>query len=307
MKKFNKWLLASGLFSLLMILSGCVQTKNNKPTGEGWVYNLLVKPMGNVITYLVHHFHWSYGLAIIALTILVRLIIMPLGFWQSHKSLLQTEKTAYFKPQIDAIQEKMKTAETNEDKMAAQMELQQFYRDNNLSMFGGMGCLPLVIQMPIFTALFYAARYTPGISKATFLGVNLGHPNLIFVVLAGLSYLLQGWAGTIGVPDEQKKMMRTMIILSPLMIVFISLSSPAGVTLYWIVGGLFSALQTALINAFHKPRIRRMIEEEMKMNPPKSVVNKPMKQAEKVKPTTSQTTKPKTIGQGRNAGKQRKR
>jgi len=50
---------------------------------------------------------------------------------------------------------------------------------------GGIGCLPLLVQMPIFTALFYTARYTPGISEASFFGLPLGEPSLILTVIAG--------------------------------------------------------------------------------------------------------------------------
>lgn len=306
MKNAKKWFLASGLFALLLTLSGCVDTyksgtKIGQPTGNGWVYNLLVKPMGNAITYLVHNFDWSYGVAIIVLTIIVRIIIMPLGLYQSRKTMQQTERTTYLKPQIDVIQAKVKQAQTQEEKIAANGELQAFYKENNLSMFGGMGCLPLLIQMPIFTALFYAAKFTPGINGSMFLGFNLGKSSIVFVVLAGISYLIQGLAGMIGVPEEQRKMMRSMVIFSPLMIVFISLSSPAGVTLYWIVGGIFSTLQTLITNLYHKPKIRAAIEEEFKKNPPKAVkptVVNPIKP--KQHPTTTNQSK-------RNSGKQPQR
>ena len=54
----------------------------------------------------------------------------------------------------------MKQASTREEQMAAQAELQKIYKENNVSMVGGIGCLPLLIQMPIFSSLFFAARYT---------------------------------------------------------------------------------------------------------------------------------------------------
>jgi len=154
MRKFKKWMFASGLFTLVIVLSGCVSTVKKganagHPTGEGWVYNLLVKPMGNAITFLVNNFDWSYGFAIIAMTIIVRLIIMPLGLYQAKKSMVQTEKMAALKPQLDAIQAKTKAATTREEQMAAQMETQALYKENGMSMFGGMGCLPLLIQMQI--------------------------------------------------------------------------------------------------------------------------------------------------------------
>lgn len=277
MRKFKKWMFASGLFTLVIVLSGCVSTVKKganagQPTGEGWVYNLLVKPMGNAITFLVNNFDWSYGFAIIAMTIIVRLIIMPLGLYQAKKSMVQTEKMAALKPQLDAIQAKTKAATTREEQMAAQMETQALYKENGMSMFGGMGCLPLLIQMPIFTALFYSTRYTDGISDSVFFGIPLGKPSIIFVILAGLIYLAQGYVSMIGMPEAQKKQMRTMTFMSPLMIVFISYSSPAGVSLYWVVSGLFGCIQSLITNLYHKPKIKAAIAEELRKNPPKTVV-----------------------------------
>lgn len=308
MKKTKRWLLGAGLTALLFTLSGCVATnKDGTPTGEGWVYNLLVEPISNFINYLVNHFHWSYGVAIIVITIIVRTIIMPLGLYQSKKSMIQTEKMAALKPQMDAIQEKLKNAQTQEEKMAANMEMQKLYKENGVSMMGGMGCLPLLIQMPIFTALFYAAKFTPGISESTFLGVNLGEPNLIFVILAGLSYLAQSLISMIGIPEEQKKTMRTMMFTSPLMIVFISLRSPAGVTLYWIAGGIFSCIQTLITNLYHKPKIKAAIAEELKNNPPKVMVSSPKSTIKKAEPVSNNTLNNSNNNGKRNAGKQQRR
>ncbi|MFP9209929.1 YidC/Oxa1 family membrane protein insertase, partial [Enterococcus faecalis] len=89
-------------------------------------------------------------------------------------------------------------------------------------------------------------------------------PSFLFVAIAGISYLIQGYISTIGIPEEQKKTMKTMLIVSPLMIVFMSLSAPAGVTLYWVVGGVFSCLQTFITNVIMKPKIRAQVEAEMK-------------------------------------------
>lgn len=305
MKKFNKWLLGSGLITLMLFLSGCVKTgSDGQPTGEGFVYNYLVQPMSNMITYLVDNFNWNYGWAIVVITIVVRLIILPIGLNQSRKSMIQTEKMQAIKPQIDVIQERLKQATTREEQAEAQMEMQRIYKENNVSMMGGIGCLPLLIQMPIFSALFFAARYTEGISEASFFGINLGEPSIVFVVLAGVAYLIQGYISTIGIPEEQKKTMKSMLIVSPLMIVFMSFQSPAGVALYWVVGGVFSCLQTFITNILLKPRIKAQIAEEMKKNPPKQVVT-PIKDVTPKKETIELDKKP-TSG-GRNAGKQQNR
>lgn len=310
MTKFKNWLLGSGLLGILVLLSGCVRSdKNGNPDTSGMVYRMLVVPLENFLNWMVQNFNWSYGLAIIVLTIIVRLIILPLGINQSKKSMIQSEKMQSIKPQIDAAQAKVKAATTQEEQMEAQREMQAVYKENNVSMMGGMGCLPLLIQMPIFSALYYTARFSEGIQHSTFLGIDLAKPSYLLVVVVGVAYLLQGYISLIGVPEEQKKTMRSMMIASPLMIVFMSFTSPAGVALYWVVGGIFSCIQTFITNVLMRPRIKAQIQEDLKQNPPKQVVKEPIKKAEPVQPkqVSQPKNKNKNAAGGRNAGKQQRK
>ncbi|EPH93773.1 membrane protein insertase, YidC/Oxa1 family [Enterococcus faecalis 13-SD-W-01] len=316
MNKWKNWLLGSGLLSIMLFLSGCVRTDSHgNPDTSGFVYRILVHPMGQAITYLVQNFNWSYGWAVIFMTIIVRLIILPLGISQSKKTMIQSEKMQALKPQVEAAQARMKTATTREEQVAAQAEMQQVYKENGMSMTGGIGCLPLLIQMPIFSALYFTARYTEGIRESSFYGIDLGSPSLVLVAIAGIAYLLQGYISTIGIPEEQKKTMRTMLIVSPAMIVFMSISAPAGVTLYWVVGGVFSCLQTYITNVIMKPRLKAQVAEELKNNPPKTVVTPPKdvtpEKTEKNEKTvkslpSSEKSAGKNAGKGRNAGKQQR-
>ncbi|MGX7030988.1 membrane protein insertase YidC [Vagococcus zengguangii] len=308
MKNIKKWIAAGGLFTLMLTLSGCVDIykdgpNKGTPTGDGWVYNLLVAPMGKFISMFVDKFNGNYGLAIIAITIIVRFILFPLMVNQTKKSTYMSEKMQYVKPQIDALQARLKEATNPQEQMEAQKEMQQFYKDNNISMFGGIGCLPLLIQMPVFTALFYSIKFAPGIENAApFLGIDLSKPSYILVALAGIAYLAQSYISMIGMSEDQKKQMKMMTFMSPLMIVMISLGSPAGVTLYWVIGGLVSCLQSLYTNLIQKPKIRKQIEEEMKLNPIKPVAVKEVKEAQ---PATKSATKKLTqsSSKGLNAGK----
>lgn len=95
--------------------------------------------------------------------------------------------------------------------------------------------------------------------------------------------------------------MRTMLIVSPAMIVFMSISAPAGVTLYWVVGGVFSCLQTFITNVIMKPRLKAQVAEELKQNPPKQVVTPRKDVTESAakpadnKQATKQIKQPKTV------------
>lgn len=302
MKKHKQLLLITSGFLGLMILSGCVQTKNGAPTGEGWVYQLLVKPMSDTIHFFAVDQHLGFGIAIMIVTLLVRLLILPIGLHQAYKAAYQSEKMNYLKPVFAPIQERMKTGDQVE-KLQAQQELMAAYKEYEVSMFGGIGCLPLLIQMPFFTALFYAARYTDGISQSSFLGIHLGQPNIILVAIVGALYLLQGYLSLTGLDTDQRKQMRSMMYVSPAMIVFISLSSPAGVTLYWVVGGLVSIFQQVLTTWVIRPRLRAKVAEEMKDKPLTTASSaSPKKDVTPQKNHPASRTTP-----GRNAGKQRSR
>lgn len=107
--------------------------------------------------------------------------------------------------------------------------------------------------------------------------------------------------------EEQKKQMRTMMLMSPIMIGGICLTSSAGLGVYFFIGGLFAILQTLLINAY-RPRLRKQIKLEMANKPKKPA--KPIVEAKPVaeKPTATiealKQTKPSENQQPRNAGKQ---
>lgn len=256
------------MLTALLFLTGCVKTKNGKPTGDGLVYNILVKPMSAAVEFFAHNLGFGFGVAIILVTVIVRLVILPLGLNQAYKSSYMQEKMRYLKPVLEPIQNRMKNATTNEEKMAAQSELMAAQKENGVSMFGSMGCLPLLIQMPFFSALFYAARYTDGISTATFLGIDLGKSSIVLTLVAGVFYFVQSYLSTIGIDEEQKKQMKTMMFMSPLMIVFFSFSSPAGVTLYWVIGGIFGIIQQVIVTFIIKPHLREKIDREFEANPP---------------------------------------
>lgn len=306
MKNFKKLLLSGTLLSVMVFLSGCMgHDSDGNPSGT--IYELLVLPTQRVIIQLADLFGGSYGLSIIAITLAVRLVILPLNLSQSKKSIIQQEKMALIKPEMDEVQKKQKAAVTAEEKAAAQQELMSLYKDNNMSMLGGIGCLPLLIQMPIFTAMFQAISLSKEIGSSTFLGFSLGDQNIALAIAAGAVYFVQSYVSMIGLPDEQKKQMRTMMYVSPIMILMVSFTSPAGLGLYWFVGGIFAVFQTLITNFIFKPKIRAQLEAEARKRPAKP--KRTIKQAEPVEQQTKVLNQPSKNENThrRNAGKQQKK
>ena len=299
MKKLKRGATLSLLGSLALLLSGCVRTKHGHP--YGFVYAYLAKAAQHIMEWLTQSVG-SYGWAIIVLTVIVRMILLPMMVNQMKKSTIQQEKMQLVKPQLDIISKRQKEAKTPEEQAAASQQMMKLYRDNGISMTGGIGCLPLLIQMPVFAALYAAIRYSPELSHTVFMGIRLGQSSWVLAVLSFLAYLLQGYLSMLGTPASQKKQMASMMLLSPIMILLFTLSAPAGLGLYFFIGGLFACVQTLIINLY-RPKIRRDVEKEMGEIKPVVVDDIPTPISEDKK-DRNLSKSPKNNNRNRNAGKQ---
>ncbi len=310
-KKISKIIALVFLSSFFLV--GCVKMDaNGQPTGM--VYEWLAVPMERILIGLADVFN-SYGVSIIVVSIVVRMLMMPLTFSQAKKMLVQQEKMAKLKPYVDAIQERAKLAETQEEKMAIQQEQMELYRLNNVSLAGGMGCLPLLIQIPIFSALYTAIRYSTEIKEASFMGISLGEPYIILAFVTAAIYLVQSYVAQSVMEGQQKEQMKKMMYMTPVMMLMVTMSAPSGVGFYFVAGGVWAVIQTWIQNTFIRPKVKKEIDQELtgkEVVVPKSNGSaRPIKQARPVKATQnikSETFSQKTKkNQGRNAGKQNRK
>ena len=294
--------------AMLLVLTGCVQV--DKATGKpvGPVWDFLGAPMGEAIKYFATDKGLGFGVAIIIVTIIVRLIILPLGIYQSWKATLHSEKMNALKHVLEPHQTRLKEATTQEEKLEAQQALFAAQKEHGISMFGGVGCFPLLIQMPFFSAIYFAAQHTDGVSGASFLGISLGSPSWILIACAGVLYYVQSLLSLHGVEDEtQREQLKKMIYMSPMMIVMFSIFSPASVTLYWVVGGFMMILQQFIVNYIIRPKLRKKVREEYAKNPPKA--SKTSGARKDVTPESEAviSTSTKKKNKKRNSGKQHSR
>lgn len=220
-----------------------------------WLYNVIP---GNDI-----------GFAIIALTVIVKLVLYPLTVQQIR----QQKALQDIQPKIDEIRSRLKDKKEDQAK-----ELMELYKREKVN--PAASCLPLLIQLPVFIGLFQALRdglashslnllypfiANPGTINKLFLGfVDLSKPNYVLAVLAGLIQFWQSWQmfrkpspaaappaevnGKEGAKDESMAAMmnKQMMYIMPVMTVFIGISMPGGLTLYWLVMSLLTVAQQAL-------------------------------------------------------------
>ena len=308
LKSIKRFALSAMGVAMLLVLTGCVQV--DKATGQptGLIWNTIGAPMAEAIKYFATDKGLGFGVAIIIVTIIVRLIILPLGIYQSWKATLHSEKMNALKHVLEPHQTRLKEATTQEEKLEAQQALFAAQKEHGISMFGGVGCFPILIQMPFFSAIYFAAQHTEGVSEASFLGIALGSPSWILIACAGVLYYVQSLLSLHGVEDEtQREQLKKMIYMSPMMIVMFSIFSPASVTLYWVVGGFMMILQQFIVNYIIRPKLRKKVREEFAKNPPKASKTSSTRKDVTPEPATAITTSNKKKNKKRNAGKQHSR
>lgn len=211
----------------------------------------------NPFTWLIHNFAGltggSFGLAIILITLLIRLVLLPLMLKQYKNQQNMKEKMEIVKPEMDEIQKKLKETKDPAEQRKLQQEMMGLYQKHGVNPLS-VGCLPMLIQMPILMGLYYAISSSTEIASHSFLWFNLGHSDLWITAAAGVIYFLQFKVSMSNMTEAQKKQMKFMGLLSPVMIVMFSLNAPSALPLYWTVGGMFLIVQSWLARRIYSTK-----------------------------------------------------
>jgi YidC/Oxa1 family membrane protein insertase len=197
--------------------------------------------------------HWTWGLAIIGLTIIVRLVLFPLT-WKQFSS---SQRMMAIQPKIKELQKKHKG-----DRATLQAETMKLYQEHRVNPFAS--CLPLLLQLPVFISLFVLidnrADYLNQVamdqlSKASFLWIpKLGEPDpyYILLVLYVVSQLVSTELMLSAQSDKTQKMIMRMM---PIVFVFFLYRFPAGLFVYWVTTNLWTIGQQLIIRKVMKPRL----------------------------------------------------
>lgn len=233
-----------------------------------WIVNILF-----VVLQFIQQFAVDWGLSIIILVLIIRIILTPLLL----KSTKATARMQVLQPKMMEIQEKYA-----DDPQRQAEELQKFYSENKFNPFGG--CLPLLIQMPILLALFTLLRDLPkyfpdydGVfsffnilpnltaSPATSLaeGFTAGLPYLIALILSSVLTLIPQLIQSRNQTGAQAQSMKMMSVVMTLMMLFVGWGLPAGVLLYYDVSTLWQVIQQLFVT--QKVIEKAKAEEEERM------------------------------------------
>jgi YidC/Oxa1 family membrane protein insertase len=198
------------------------------------------------------HDHWvaNYGVAIILLTVGLRLLLFPLNQFSMVKMRRVAGDMQRVQPKLKAIQAKYKKSKDPEARAKMNAETMELYKREGVNPFGGVsGCLPLLIQMPILWAFFDVLTATVELRGAPFFGWihDLTHPDAFWItpiLMGGTMFVQQKMTPTANIDPQQQRMMLFMPVIFTVM--FGSL--PSGLVLYYFVNNLLGIGQQWLVN-----------------------------------------------------------
>jgi YidC/Oxa1 family membrane protein insertase len=226
----------------------------------GWLETILKRLLG-----FFHSIVPNWGIAIVLLTIFVKLLLFPI----THKSYESTSKMQQLQPKMTEIREKYKDNSTKMNQAMAEL-----YKTEKVNPMGG--CLPLLLQMPIFIALYGLFNKHFDLRGPTFIPgwINdLSSPESIWN-FAPFQIPILGWSdirllpilfvGTMilssklmqsgGAAASQNSSMKMMTYLMPIMFFFILYTAPSGLLVYWIVTNFLTIVQQKVIGLVQKKK-----------------------------------------------------
>lgn len=195
------------------------------------MFSWIAYPILDLLKWLYKMMH-NYGYAIIVLTILVRMIVLPFNI-MSYRSMKAMQA---IQPQITRLKERHK-----DDREALNREMMILMRDNKVNPLGG--CLPMLLQLPVFLALYQVLNATIELYHSPWIlwihDLSLKDPYYVLPVLMGIVMFIQQKITPTTMDPAQAKVMQFM----PIMFTFLMISLPSGLTLYIFVSTLFGIIQ----------------------------------------------------------------
>lgn len=229
------------LLAVMIVLSGCspnmLETADTEDLKEGNFFKrYLVYPLSLSLDTIADWLWGQYGLSILVVTIIIRFLVLPLNLKQYRSS----KAMQALQPELKKIQEKYK-----DDRQKQQEETMRLFQQHGVNPLSG--CLPLLVQMPILIALYYAIMLNSDIRSHSFLWLELGAKDSLYILplLAALTTWIQQKVMMQYTPMNPQ--MQSIMIIFPILIFVMSMSFPSALPLYWVYSNIFTIVQTYFI------------------------------------------------------------
>ena len=231
-------------------LPECKDFKVTSGKYEGLWTSIFVKPLAFVLLKLGMIVK-NYGISVILISILIRLIAFPL----TKKAALQSEVMKKAQPELNKIQKKYADKKDQDSMMKQNQEIMAIYKKYGINPMAG--CLFAFIQLPIFVAFFEAVQRTPVIFEDKFLGLQLGttpavgittatlYSYIILMIIIAVTTFLSFKMNSMGNMDDPS--MKMMPIMMSGMIIITAVFMPTGLGIYWVTSNIFTIIQNTLL------------------------------------------------------------
>jgi YidC/Oxa1 family membrane protein insertase len=208
-----------------------------KSLSFGW-FDAIAKPLLVFLKWL-NKITGNFGVNIIVLTVIIKILFLPL----THKSMHSMKEMQKIQPKITALREKYK-----DNKEMLNKEIMTLYRTQKVNPLGG--CLPMLLQIPVFFALYKVLLDSIELRHAPFMfwitDLSAKDPYYITPILMGASmFIQQKMTPQVGDPTQAK-----LMLMLPIVFTFMFLSFPSGLVIYWLVNNLLSIVQQVYINKY---------------------------------------------------------
>lgn len=218
----------------------------------GWLW-----PISVIIFWIMHKiflFIGNWGFAIVITTILIKILFYPL----TAKSFRSMARMREMQPRMQALKERY-----GNDRQALSKATMELYRKEKINPIGG--CLPMVIQIPVFIALYYVLIESVELRQAPFIfwihDLSVKDPYYVLPILMGISMLIQQWLSPTSTDPTQQKMMWIL----PIVFTIFFLNFPAGLVLYWLVNNIVQVLQQWYVNkTFETHKAKKLARKKEK-------------------------------------------
>ncbi|MFD2923855.1 YidC family membrane integrase SpoIIIJ [Halobacillus naozhouensis] len=237
----NKMIALLAMTGVLTLLSGCTQVNQEiTAESEGFWNEYIVFPLSQTLQFFADSTGGNYGLSIIVVTIIIRLVLLPLNV----KQLKSSKAMQDIQPQLQELRSKYSSKDA-QSQQKLQQETMQLFQKNGVNPLAG--CLPIVVQMPILIGFYHAIMRTETIQTHSFLWMELGQSDPFLAILTAATTFLQQKLMMAGGAAGQNPQMQMMLYIMPLMIGTFAFFFPSALALYWIVGNIVMILQTLFI------------------------------------------------------------
>jgi len=221
------------LLVLAVAVTGCGVTPEGTLDRSG-IWGTFVGFISDALEFF-YELTMDYGIAILLLTLAVRIVIFPLMMKQiRYQKVMQA-----LQPELQKIREKYK-----DDREKTSQETMKLFQQHNANPLAG--CFPILLQMPILFALFQAINYHPTLKEHEFLGfMSLAATNSIDnIVLAALAAITTYIQSKMTMANTNDPNMKMMLYIMPAMIAFFTYTFPTALGLYWFFGNVLTIIQT---------------------------------------------------------------